>query len=133
MLQVHANTYRTIINKASQEMSGFSWRNKSDRYVGHRAGFRFVTSITDWRNRRNELKDGYVSFIGDRSKQREAEALLRLWLVENGYKYELVRQEVSSDYFITDPITGARRRHTEMKTVGIKITYIPAQTERSAS
>lgn len=131
MIQVHANTYRNIIKKAGQEMTGFSWKNKSDRYSSFYAQFEFKTSVTDWRNRKNELKDGYVSFIGDWSKQREAEALLRLWLVENGYQYELVKKEVTLDYFVT--VNGERRRATEMRTAGIKITYIPAQTERSAS
>lgn len=131
MLQVHANTYRNIIKKAGQEMSGFSWHNKSDRYSSHNAQFQFKTTNIDWRNGRNNLKDGYVEFIGDYNRKREAEALLRLWLVENGYKYELVKENVTLDYFVT--VNGERRRATEIRTVGIKITFIPAQTEQSAS
>lgn len=113
MIQVHANTYRNIIKKAGREMSGFGWHNKQDRILNYTARFRFVPNVKDWRDRRNELKDGYVQFVGDVFKKREAEALLRLWLVENGYKYELILD-------------------SEDDVQGIRITHIPSQVERSA-
>ena len=134
MIQVHANTYRNIVKKAGQEMTGFGWKNKSDRYRSYHADFEFVSENIDWRNRRKELKDGYVRFTGNRDKKREAEALFRLWLLENGYKYELVMETRILDYYVADSSQpNGRRRATEVVVAGIKITYIPAQTERSAS
>ena len=112
---MHMNTLRTIVKKAGKG-NGFGWSNMSDRYRGFSANFEFVSTITSY-DRRDQLTEGYVRFTGNQDKKRESEALLRLWLLENGYTYEFVKKETDTGKFNSN--TG--ERIIDIKILGIKI------------
>ena len=118
---MHMNTLRTIVKKAGTG-NGFSWSNKSDRFRGYGASFEFVSTVSGY-DRRDHLTDGFVRFTGDQTKKREAEALLRLWLIENGYGYEFVKRETDTGKFNSN--TG--EKIIDVKILGIKIISQSAQ------
>ena len=112
---MHMNTLRTIVKKAGKG-NGFGWANKSARYRGFSADFEFVSTVSGY-DRRDQLTDGYVRFTGNQERKRESEALLRLWLLENGYTYEFVKKETDTGKFNSN--TG--ERIIDIKILGIKI------------
>jgi hypothetical protein len=104
-LKLHINTLRKIVKKAGYG-NGFGWANKSDRYRSASANFEYAGF-----NSYHDNTNGYIRYTGNRERFEVVMLKMRLWLVENGYTYELLQH---------------RNSLGDMQTTGIKITSLPA-------
>ncbi len=102
---MHINTLRTIVKKAGMG-NGFGWSNKSERYRSYAANFEYAGF-----NSYQDNTNGYIRYTGNPEKFEVAMLKMRLWLVENGYTYELLQH---------------RNSLGDLQTTGIKITSLPA-------